>query len=189
MKLAEWARSYGIHVTTAYRWYKNGTLPVPVTKLASGMIVVNVPDKPSNLKHIVYARVSSSDQKKDLDAQVGRVVAWATANNIAVSGVVTEVGSGVSGHLLKLQKLLQDPEVDIIIVEHRDRLTRFGLENLEMVLRAAGRRIMVMDETEVEDDLVTDMTEVLTSFCAKLYGKRGAKNRADKAMACAKGNV
>jgi len=79
-------------------------------------------------------------------------------------------------------KLLADPTVKIIIVEHRDRLMRFGTEYVESALAAQGRRIIVVDPTEVKDDLVQDMIEVLTSFCARLYGRRSARNKAKKAL-------
>lgn len=71
------------------------------------------------------------------------------------------------------------------MVEHRDRLARFGVEHLEAALSAQGRRVVVVDEGEVDDDLVRDVTEVLTSLCARLYGRRGARNRAEKALRCA----
>ncbi|MGH9001973.1 MAG: IS607 family transposase, partial [Acidimicrobiia bacterium] len=74
-------------------------------------------------------------------------------------------------------------------VEHRDRLARFGVEHLEAALSAQGRRVVVVDEGEVDDDLVRDMTEVLTSLCARLYGRRGARNRAEKALRCAEHDV
>lgn len=79
-------------------------------------------------------------------------------------------------------RLLSDPEVTTIIVEHRDRLARFGFEYIEAALMAQGRKIIVMEPGKVKDDLVQDMIEVLTSFCARLYGKRSARNRVKKAM-------
>jgi putative resolvase len=137
----------------------------------------------------IYARVSSYDQRFDLDRQVARLTEWATTQGMAVSEVVTEVGSGVSGRRPKLSRLLADATVTTIVVEHRDRLGRFGVEHLESALSAQGRQILVVDDAEVDDDLVRDMTEVLTSFCALLYGRRGARNRADKALNCAKHDV
>ena len=87
----------------------------------------------------------------------------------------------MNGNRKKLNKLLADPDYDIL-VEHRDRLTRFGFETIEAALAAQKRKITVIDDAELEDDLVRDMTEVLTSFCARMYGKRGARNRAKQAM-------
>jgi len=101
--------------------------------------------------------------------------------------VVTEVGSGLNGRRRKLHRLLADPGVDTIVVEHRDRLARFGVEYLEAALSATGRRLVVLDPAETADDLVRDITEVLTSMCARLYGRRCARNRAARAVAVATG--
>jgi putative resolvase len=73
----------------------------------------------------------------------------------------------------------------MMVVEHRDRLARFGVEQLEAALSAQGRRLVMVDPGETSDDLVGDMIEVLTSFCARLYGRRGARNRALRAVSCA----
>ena len=100
--------------------------------------------------------------------------------------VVTEVGSGMNGRRRRLQSLLQDPKVGEIIVEHRDRLARFGSEYIEAALAASGRKLTVLEPSEVEDDLVQDMTDVLTSFCARLYGRRSARNRAKRALEAAR---
>lgn len=79
-------------------------------------------------------------------------------------------------------KLLADSNVSIIVALHRDRLMRFGSEYVESALRAQGRQLIIVDQTELKDDLVLDMIEVLTSFCARLYGRRSAANKAKKAL-------
>jgi predicted site-specific integrase-resolvase len=133
----------------------------------------------------VYARVSSADQKADLDRQVARVTAWATAQQIPVEKVVTEVLPALNGHRRKLLALLRDPSVQRIVVEHRDRFCRFGSDYVQAALAAQGRELVVVDSAEVDDDLVRDMTEILISMCARLYGKRAAENRAKRALAVA----
>ena len=70
-----------------------------------------------------------------------------------------------------------------IVTEHRDRFARFGAEYVEAALAASGRRLLVVDPAEVDDDLVRDVTEILTSLCARLYGRRAAANRAGRALA------
>ncbi|MGI8312265.1 IS607 family transposase [Saccharopolyspora hattusasensis] len=100
-----------------------------------------------------------------------------------------EVGSGLNGNRPKLRKLLVDPRVSTIVVEHRDRLARFGVEHLESALAATGRRIVVLNPEEVKDDLVRDMVDVLTSMCARLYGRRSARKRAEAGVACATAEV
>jgi len=188
MKLSEWARINGVTERTAYRWFHAGTLPVPARQLPTGTILVDskqASGKETEGSVTLYARVSSHDQKADLERQLGRLVAWAGLRELAVTQVVTEVGSGLNGTRPKLRRLLADPKVSTIVVEHRDRLARFGVEYLEASLSAAGRTLLVVEDGELEDDLVRDMTEVLTSFCARLYGRRSAKRRAAAAAMAA----
>ena len=120
--------------------------------------------------------------------QVARVTEWATSQDMAVDRVVTEVGSALNGRRGKFLSLLGDPTVTRIVVEHRDRFARFGVEYLEAALSAQGRELIVVDVFEVDDDLVRDMTEILTSFCARLYGRRGAAHKAAVAMSAAEGH-
>jgi putative resolvase len=185
VKLAEWARRNGVHPQTAYRWFREGTMPVPARRLPSGTIMVDVVSDDTQGQVVVYARVSSVDQRADLDRQVARVAGWVTGQNMVVSRVVTEVGSALNGRRKKFLGLLRDPSVTTIVVEHRDRFARFGAEYVEAALAAQGRRLLVADPAEVDDDLVRDVTEILTSLCARLYGRRAAANRASRAVAAA----
>jgi len=137
----------------------------------------------------LYARVSSHDQRGDLDRQVARLSEWAAKAGHPVVRVEAEVGSGMNGSRSKLRRLLADPRVTTVVVEHRDRLARMNAELVEAALSAHGRRLVVVEAGEVDDDLVRDMTEVLTSFCARLYGRHSARNRAIKALNCAKADV
>jgi putative resolvase len=185
MKLSEWAERQGIHYMTAWRWWKADKLPVPAYQSPSGSIIVELPDSPPG-RVVIYARVSSHDQPLDLDRQIARVVRWAAQEGLQVAEVVAEVGAGLNGKRAKLRRLLADPQVTAIVVEHRDRLARFGVEYLAAALAAQGRRIVVVEEGEATDDLVRDVIEVLTSFCARLYGRRGARNRAMRALTATK---
>ncbi|MFG1952043.1 IS607 family transposase [Micromonospora sp. NPDC048830] len=189
MKLSEWARRNGVHYQTAWSWAKNGRMPVPVVKTDTGRYLVLEPTADPVGRVVAYCRVSSADQKIDLERQVGRVVTAATGRGLTVAEVVTEVGSGLNGNRPKLAKLLRDPQVTTIVVEHRDRLARFGVEYLSCALAATGRSIVVTDDAEVADDLVRDMIEVLTSFCARLYGRRSASRKAKAAMAAVEATV
>jgi putative resolvase len=189
MNLSEWADRVGVSKFTAYRWFREGTLPVPAERVGR-LILVNVDvAERGSARTVLYARVSSHDQRSDLDRQVARLTEWATGQGMAVAEVVVEVGSGMNGKRRRLARLLSDATATTVVVEHRDRLARFGVEHLEAALSAQGRRIAVVDAGEVDDDLIRDMTEVLTSFCARLYGRRGARNRAVKALGCAKRDV
>ena len=187
VKLAEWARSYGVHPNTAYRWFREGKMPVPARRLTSGTIVVEqTPTAVADGRSVAYCRVSSHDQREDLERQAGRVSLWASEQGFSIDEVVTEIGSGLNAKRPRLARLLADEGVVRIVVEHKDRLARFGVEHLAAALSAQRRHILVVDDGESDDDLVRDMTEVLTSFCARLYGRRGARNRALRALTTAK---
>ncbi|MFD9514377.1 IS607 family transposase [Streptomyces mirabilis] len=188
MNLTEWARVQGIAPRTAYRWFREGTLPVPAERVGPRTILVNIDanTSPSVTGGVgLYARVSSHDQKPDLERQTARLAEWAAKAGHTVVRIESEIASGMNGGRTKARRLLADPKVTIVVVEHRDRLGRMNTELVEAALEAAGRHLVVLDASEVEDDLVRDMVEVLTSFCASLYGRRSAKSRAKKALKAA----
>jgi len=186
MNLGEWAERQGAHPQTAYRWFREGTLPVPARQVGRLILVGDLETSTSRSgSTVIYARVSSAGQRDDLDRQVARVATWATTNGHSIDRVVSEVGSGLNGKRRKFLGLLSDSTVTTIVVEHRDRFARFGSEYVAASLHATGRRLVV-DDAEVDDDLVRDMTEVLTSFCARLCGRRAAAHRAAKALAAAR---
>jgi len=180
MKLSDWACKQGISYLTAWRWFKAGQLPVPARQLPTGTILVEELNPEG--RTVLYARVSSADQKDDLQRQVQRLEAFAREQGWTDFDVVTEIGSGLNGKRKKLLRLLRDPRVSRIVVEHRDRLARFGFEMVEAALAAAGKRVVVVEEGEVMDDLVRDLLEILTSACGRLYGRRSARNRARRAL-------
>lgn len=184
MKLKEWAREQGVSYRAALNWFHAGTLPAPARQLDTGTILVEPPARDAG-RAVAYCRVSNADQRDDLDRQAGRVAQECATRGIVLDSTVTEVGSGLNGTRPKLRRLLSDPAATTLVVEHRDRLARFGVEHLEAALSAQSRRIVVLDNTELDDDLVRDVTEVLTSMCAWLYGRRSASKRAKAALRAA----
>lgn len=181
MKLSVWAKENGVSYRAALNWFHAGTLPVPARQLATGTILVDPPVREPGVV-VAYCRVSSHDQKADLERQAGRVLVESSKRGLSIDRTVTEIGSGLNGRRTKLRKLLGDPKVSTIVVEHRDRLARFGVEYLEAALSAHGRTVVVLDDAELPDDLARDLTEVLTSMCARLYGRRFASRRAAAAV-------
>ncbi len=133
----------------------------------------------------LYARVSSHDQRADLDRQLGRLAAWATGQHWPVTHTVAEVGSGMNGARPKRRRLLADATVATIAVEHRDRLARRGSDSIEAPRLGAGRWLIGGDAAEGADDRVRDLAEGLTSRCARLYGRRSARTLATRALRCA----
>jgi putative resolvase len=103
-----------------------------------------------------------------------------------VQQIVTAAGSRLNGERSKLRRNLSDPDVRVIGVEYRDRLARFGVDRLVAALLVRGRRIVVGAAGGMTDDLVRNLIEVLTSMCARLYGRQGARDRTMRALAVAK---
>jgi putative resolvase len=122
-----------------------------------------------------------------MDRQVAPVERVGAGHELTVGHVLIEVASRLIGKRPKLRRVLSDPDAKVIVVEHRDRLARFGAEHLQTALWAQGRRIVVADPGETTDDLVRDMIEVVTSMCAGLYWRRGARNKAMRAFTAAQG--
>ena len=164
----------------------SGTLPGDLDPVKIGRFwFVRAPDEAPR-ETVLYARVSSHDQKPDLDRQKLRLLEHAQRERITVDDVVTEIGSGLNGARPKLVQMLERPRLAFVLIEHRERLARFGFEMVDALLRARGGRVIVVDDREVEDDLVRDMTEVLTRLCARLYGRRSAARRARRALEAAR---
>lgn len=187
LNLSEWADRVRVPKVRAYRWFREGTLPVPAERVGR-LILVNVDmAKCESARTVLYARVSSHEQRSDLDRQVVRLTEWAAGQGVAVAGVAAGAGSGMNGKRRRLARLLAAATATAVVVEHREHLARFGAGHLEAALSTQGAEDCVVDAGEVDDDLVRDMTGVLTSLCARLYRRRGARNRAVRASGCARG--
>ena len=172
MKLSVWARKEGIGYRAAWRMWKAGQLKGH--QLPTGTIIVEE-ERPSILPDSVaiYARVSSSENRKKLDSQAERLTEYAVARGYRLYKIVKEVGSGVNDNRKQLLKLLTDDGYSRIIVEHKDRLTRFGFNYIDTLFRQHGRSIEVVNEAANDrDDLMQDFVSIITSFCARLYGQR-----------------
>jgi putative resolvase len=184
MKLSQYAKQQGISYKTAWRWYKAGQLDAYQTP--TGMVVVRDPVavRPVLGRIALYARVSSLGQKEDLERQMQRLKDYAAAKGYMVSKEVTEIASGLNDQRPKLEKLLADTSIGTIVVENRDRLTRFGSHYIETLLEAQGRHLEMIFPTDTGDELVDDFVAVITSMAARIYGRRQSKRRAEKIKQC-----
>jgi predicted site-specific integrase-resolvase len=130
------------------------------------------------LKVAIYARVSSNQNRANLDTQVTRLKEYSMARGYQIVEVVKEVGSGVNDNRKKLKKLLESDSWGTLIVEHKDRLTRFGFDYIEIFLNKEGRKIEVVNLAEDEkSDLMQDLVSIIYSFSAKMYGLRRSKRK------------
>ena len=183
MKLSTWAKKQGVCYRTAWNMFVKNQIP-GAYKLESGTIVVpdEVDTSESKPEHIVcYARVSSSQNKDNLESQVKRIVDYANANGYKVHNVIKEVGSGLNDNRPKLIKLLQSNKPTVIIVEHKDRLTRFGFNYIKLLCDNMDCKIEIINEIDNDtQDLMQDFVSLVTSFCARLYGLRRCKRKTEK---------
>ena len=115
----------------------------------------------------LYARVSSAEQKADLDRQFARLSEFAATKQLRVIDVVKEIGSGLNGHSRAVLRLLRNPGVHTIIVEHRDRLMRFGIEYVEAAMATQDRTLLVIDPDEMNEDIAGDLHEAIVSSRTK----------------------
>lgn len=183
MKLSDYARSKGVSYRTAWNWWKQGL--IQGQQLPTGTILVESAPKQAHnsISVSIYARVSSSENKDNLDRQADRLQQYAMAKGYQIRKVVKEVGSGLNAHRRKLESLLQDKDYDVLLVEHKDRLTRFGANYIEILLSQTNRKLEVVNSAENgKEDLMSDFAAVITSFCARLYGQRRAKRKTEKVI-------
>lgn len=157
MKLSDWAKTQGISYQTAWRWFKTGRLPVNATQTPSGTILVELDSKATEWRQTsVYARVSAPEKQGDLERQAQRCVDFCQARGWSVDQIVKEVASGMNDSRPKLVKLLRN-KPSRLVVEHKDRLTRFGFGYFELLLPMLDCELVVINrDAEERDDLLKD---------------------------------
>ena len=179
MKLSVYAREVGVSYRTAFRWFKNGK--IQGRQMDTGTILITepigAPQTPErSVKVAIYTRVSAAENKDNLEGQANRLRDYCAAKGYPLAWMVKEIGSGVNDARPKLPKLLTDPNVSVIVVEHKDRLTRFGYNNLEQLLQMQDRQIEVFNLVEnSKEDLIQDFVSIVSSFCARLFGQRRSR--------------
>lgn len=182
MKLSDYAKSIGVSYKTAWRMWQRGELNAE--QLPSGTVIVKV-DKPVSRGVVIYARVSSSENKSNLDTQAERLETYCLAKGYQIVRIVKEVGSGVNDNRRKLVDLLNKDDYSLIVCEHKDRLSRVGFNYLKILLNQLGRDIEVVNlATERTDDLMHDFVSIITSFCARLYSIRRRTRKTECIIKC-----
>ena len=183
MRLSQYAKQMGVSYKTAFRWWKAGKLDA--YQLDTGTVIVREPAQPQAARSVaLYARVSSADQKEDLERQMQRLKDYAAAKGYHVTKTVSELASGLNDSRPKFLQLLTDASIGVIVVEHRDRATRFGLNYIEQLMQMQGRRLEVIFPSDTDHDLVDDFIAVITSMASRISGRRTSKRRALKIKQC-----
>ena len=178
MKLSEYAKKNGVHYRTALNWFNRGIIPNS-RQLPTGTILVDeqVVNNPEN-RIVVYCRVSNHTRKDEMEYQVKRCCDFCLSKGYTIDKIYKEVASGMNDKRRKMWDMI-DSSPTIIIVEHKDRLTRFGFNYLENLLFKLGCKIEVINRDEEDEaDLIKDLVAIITSFCCRLYGLRRGTNKA-----------
>lgn len=183
IKLTTFAKLNDVTPRTIWNWIYKGIVKCERTSTNRVYILIdddeNIKIKQPNVA--IYARISSAENKNNLDKQKDRLISYANAKGYKISKIVSEIGSGLNDQRPKLEKLLIDKTIDIIIVEHKDRLARFGTNYIEKLLSLGNRKIEVINpQMNEKDDLMQDFVSIITSFCARLYGKKITKRQTEK---------
>lgn len=188
MKLSDYAKKKGISYDTAWRMWNRGQLQGE--RLPTGTIIIFEDDRSCGENKVaIYARVSSSENKSDLETQAKRLEAYCIAKGYQIVRVVKEVGSGVNAHRKLLLKLLEQTDYNLIVVEHKDRLSRVGFNYLKVLLTQTNRDLEVVNLAEErKDDLMQDFLSIITSFCARLYSLRRRNRKTECLIKCLEEN-
>ena len=186
MKLSTYAKKLGIHYQTAWNLFNAGQ--IKGYKLPTGTIIITEEEnvKPFNdnkIKAVLYARVSSHEQKDDLQRQSERLSLYASAKGYIAYKNIQEIGSGLNDNREKLKNILNKElnNFDVLLVEHKDRLTRFGFNYIELLLNDNNIQIEIINPIlDDKEDLIQDFVSIITSFCARIYGQRRNKRKTEK---------
>ncbi len=177
MKLSEYAKKNNVTYRTAWNHFKNGKIS-NAQQLPSGTIVISEELSKKPEYTVIYARVSSSENKGNLDSQVERLQNFCIANGWIVNEVVKECASGLNDERPKLTKIFKERKATRLVVEHKDRLTRFGFNYIKELFNDC--EIIVVNECEDKQDLFEDFVSLVTSFCARIYGRRRTKRKTEQ---------
>ena len=177
MKLSQYAKAQSIGYKAAWNRFKAGKIKGAYIS-DTGAIIVPEPEDLRPERTAVYARVSSSENRSNLKTQSKRLQDFCAAKGWVVSDVVEECGSGLNDERPKLTKLLLNPDITRIVVEHKDRLTRFGYNYIKSLWK--GELVVINEAADDEHDLMQDFVSLVTSFTARLYGRRLSRRATEK---------
>jgi len=143
-------------------------------------------EQESNVKKcLVYCRVSTSIQKENLERQKERLTSFALSNGFIIEGIYKDIASGMNFKRRGLSKLLeycQKHRINMVIIEYKDRLARFGVDLLKEFLRSFGTELLIVNATDSDykQEIIDDMIAIIIHFSSRLYGKRKGRKKANK---------
>lgn len=187
IKLAKLAKDLGVTKATIYNWHKNGTIDFIKSKTNRNYVSVETYNKLMGIsekkeeKVVIYCRVSSTENKSNLETQKERLINYCNARGYKVHKIITEIGSGINDNRPKLSKLITENDYTKIVVEHKDRLTRLGFNYFTLFTNVLNKEIEVVNPANSDqEDLIQDFVSIITSFCSRIYGKRRSKRKTEQ---------
>ena len=186
LKLSEVANKLEISKRTLYNWHnqnkikfikKNNLNYISYDDYCDLAHIKNEKEE----KVVIYTRVSSSENKDNLDSQAKRVEMYCLARGYKIHKIIKEIGSDINDSRVKLRNLLISDDYTKIVIEHKDRLTRIGFNYIKILLENKGKQIEVINECDSDkEDLIQDFVSIITSYCAKIYGKRRSNRKTEQ---------
>ena len=186
IKASEYAKKMSLNVRTVYRYYHNGKIKGYQDKETGTIFILNpFKNNEDNLKNkvVLYARVSSSENKTNLESQLERLRLFASAKGYQIVKEIKDIGSGLNDNRSKLNELFEKElnNFEILLVEHKDRLTRFGFNYIDILLKSHNKKIEVINLVDNnKEELIEDFVSVITSFCTRIYSQRISKRKVEK---------
>lgn len=184
IKLSTYAENMSLRYGTALRYWHNGKIPGYQDKDTGAIFVLDEHPENQTFENnsvAIYSRVSSSQNRENAVRQLERLKDYAMAKGYNIVSETIEVGSGLNDKRPKLEKLLKSNNYEILLVEHKDRLTRFGFNYIETLLARNNQRIEVVNKVnEEKEDLINDLVSIITSFCTRIYGQRRTKCKTEQ---------
>ena len=188
IKASEYAKKMSLNVRTVYRYYHNGKIKGYQDKETGNIFILNPfknENNEDNLKNkvVLYARVSSSENKTNLESQLEKLRLFASAKGYQIVKEIKDIGSGLNDNRSKLNELFEKElnNFEILLVEHKDRLTRFGFNYIDILLKSHNKKIEVINLVDNnKEELIQDFVSVITSFCARIYSQRISKRKVEK---------
>lgn len=187
IKISKLAKDLSVTKATIYNWHLKGDIEFIKSDTNRNYVSVETYNRLLGIKQhkeeyvVIYCRVSSSENKSNLETQKERLINYCNVKGYKVADVVTEIASGVNDQRPKLMKILKDNKYTKIIVEHKDRLTRFGFNYFQTFTEVLGKEIEVVNNISSEkEDLIEDFVSIITSFCSRIYGNRRSKRNTEK---------
>ena len=181
-KISRYAALHGVTYRTVWNWIRDDKIKYEVDSTGHKWVIDDAVSVEREKTYAVYARISDSEDKENLNIQTERLVSFCNARGYKVRKIVKEIGSGLNDQRPKLEKLLLDKEIDVIVVENKYRLARFGLNYIQKLLELQGRKVEIVNDVmdPKKTDIVQEINDVLylllSNFCEKQKLKKIVKN-------------